>query len=296
MKMLGIVFSDSEWGPLAGIAAQVGCDWDVVAVGVSARVCGQTRSWHVAEGASSVESLVLALGPIAREASHVVSITSMRAKDVLAGLAGALGWPMITDAVEIESSEVFVRPVLAGAALERVQALGGRVVLTARPAAFEKRPVGDFVASEALAVQTGLGPELVSQEVHSGGRPDLAGARVVVSGGRPLADAETFERVIGGLADALHGAVGATRAAVDSGIAPNELQVGQTGKIVAPQVYVAAGVSGSTQHLAGIKDSKTIVAVNTDPDAPIFEFADVGIVADLYEVLPRLEALARSRG
>ena len=216
--------------------------------------------------------------------SHIAAVSSMRAKDVLARLAGLLDAAMVTDAVSVESPTVFVRPMVAGAVLAKVEVLAEPVVITFRPSGF---PIGDAPSMKSVSIPVGA-TQRVSESSGGGSRPDLAQAKVVVSGGRPLKDAETFERLIGGLADKLGGAVGATRAAVDSGIAANELQVGQTGKIVAPDLYIAAGISGSTQHMAGIKDSKLIVAINTDPNAPIFEFADLGIVADLFAVVPEL--------
>jgi electron transfer flavoprotein alpha subunit len=222
--------------------------------------------------------------------SHVAAVSSMRSKDVLARVAAVLDAAMVTDAIAVNSPNSFKRPVVAGAAIATVETLSEPVVVTFRPAGFEKVVPSGPSSVEKISLNMEAKARRVSEGSRGNGRPDLTQAKVIVSGGRPLKDAATFEKVVGGLADALGGAVGATRAAVDSGIAANELQVGQTGKIVAPDLYIAAGISGSTQHMAGIKDSKIIVAVNKDPDAPIFEIADLGIVADLFDVLPELQS------
>jgi electron transfer flavoprotein alpha subunit len=214
----------------------------------------------------------------------------MRSKDVLARLAGLLDAAMVTDVIAVDSPTAFKRPIVAGSIIATVETLAEPVVITFRPAGFSKTSRGGSSAVETVSVDAPSKTRRVSVTARGGSRPDLSQAKVIVSGGRPLKDAETFEKIIGGLADQLGGAVGATRAAVDSGIAANELQVGQTGKIVAPDLYIAAGLSGSTQHMAGIKDSKIIVAINKDPDAPIFEFADFGLVADLYDAIPELQA------
>ncbi len=227
--------------------------------------------------------------------------------NVLAGAAGAWGrdllpriaalacLPMASDILSAEPDEqgiVVKRALYAGSLTGTFRLPGKSAVLSIRATAYAQPRTA---AQTSPIVPLHFDPQtlpsamqVLQREQGSLQRPDLAAARVVVSGGRPLKNAETFERLIGGLADCLGGAAGATRAAVDSGIAPNELQVGQTGRVVAPQLYIAAGISGSLQHLAGMKESRVIAAINTDPDAPIFQAADYGLIADLYEVLPEL--------
>lgn len=269
-KLLFIAFSGTDEG--AGFAAALGLPFDVLSVASDA----------------PADAVAKAIANRASGYSHLAAVSSMRSKDVLARVAGLLDAAMVTDVIACESATVFRRPIVAGTMIETVEAIGNPIVATFRPAGFKG------AASPAQTIDLGdVSPAKtvrVSQSSRGGGRPDLTQAKIVVSGGRPLKDAATFESVIGGLADALGGAAGATRAAVDSGIAANELQVGQTGKIVAPDLYIAAGISGSTQHMAGIKDSKVIVAINKDPDAPIFESADLGLVADLFDAIPQLRA------
>ncbi len=230
-------------------------------------------------------------------ADLIAGTTTTFSRDVLARVAGLLNAPMLSDIMSLSvngSTLTAKRPIYSANLIGTFEVEGTPVVCTVRgpawgkPEARGESPIQNAEVPSNILTRS----EWVSLQGGGGGRPDLTQARVVVSGGRPLKDPETFEKYIGGLADVLGGAVGATRAAVDSGIAPNELQVGQTGKTVAPELYIAVAVSGSVQHLAGMKDSKVIVAINTDPEAPIFQVADYGLVADLYQVVPELiEAL-----
>ena len=268
MKLLGVVFESFEAASLAGLASSLSTEIEFLVLPAEAPPADATAK---------------AIASHATGYSYIAAVSSMQARDVLPRVAGILDASMITDVSAAIDSKTFRRPVVAGSIVATVEVLSDPVVLTIRPAGFPK--IEQAPLPDPISISEQSKAKRISKSSHTGGRPDLTQAKVVVSGGRPLKDAQTFEQVIGGLADALGGAVGATRAAVDSGIAPNELQVGQTGKIVAPDLYIAAGISGSTQHMAGIKDSKVIVAINKDPDAPIFEFADLGIVADLYDAI-----------
>ena len=205
-------------------------------------------------------------------------------------VAAKLDASPISDVVEVVSNDTFVRPIYAGNALETVQTSDAKKVMTVRPTAFKAAGEGGSAPVEKIAGASATGTKFVSEEMVKSDRPELTAARIVVSGGRAMGSAEEFQRVIEPLADKLGAAVGASRAAVDAGYAPNDYQVGQTGKVVAPALYIAIGISGAIQHLAGMKDSKVIVAINKDADAPIFQVADYGLVADYKTAVPDLMA------
>ena len=232
-----------------------------------------------------------------RGITMVVGAASTFSKDVLPRAAGLLDAGMVSDVIDIRRDGddfIFKRVMFAGNVIATVKLDGALKFLTVRAAAFAHPPKGtESSPLESVPVDSGKLPAFIEfggQEAKVAGRPDSTEARVVVSGGRAIKNAGDFERLIGGLADALGGAVGSSRALVDAGITPNSLQVGQTGKIVAPELYIAVGISGAIQHLAGMKDTKFIVAINKDSDAPIFEVADYGLVGDVYQVVPELIA------
>ena len=230
---------------------------------------------------------------IAAPFSHILGPSTTFGKDLMARIAGLLGAPQVSDIMAIESATRFRRPVYAGNALLTVESSGeGQLVGTVRTASFQAAAGGGAAPIEKAAVSVELPTHtrFVSVSAARSDRPDLQTARRVVSGGRALGSAEGF-KILYRLADKLGAAVGASRAAVDAGYAPNEMQVGQTGKIIAPELYVAVGISGAIQHLTGIKDARTIVAINKDSEAPIFEVADIGLVGDLFQIIPEIERL-----
>jgi electron transfer flavoprotein alpha subunit len=230
-----------------------------------------------------------------RGVSMIVATASTFSKDVLPRVAALLDAGMLSDVTAVAPDAgdfTFQRVMFAGNAIATVKLSGPVKVFTVRAAAFTAPPQAEPGSPVvALAVDAASLPnhaEFLSREERASGRPDPTEARIVVSGGRAFKNAEDFERLVGGLADALGGAVGSSRALVDSGITPNSLQIGQTGKVVAPELYIALGISGAIQHLAGMKDTKTVVAINQDSDAPIFEVADYGLVGDVYQIVPEL--------
>jgi electron transfer flavoprotein alpha subunit len=246
------------------------------------------------------EPLAALLVAIAGDYAAIVAPSTAGSKNVMPRAAALLDVMQLSDVTKVVSSDTFERPIYAGNAVQTVQS-GERIkIVTVQTASFDATPAGTTPATirrVAVAVADPGISRFAGDALAASDRPELTGAKIIVSGGRAVGNAENFQKLIVPLADSLHAAVGASRAAVDAGYAPNDWQVGQTGKIVAPMLYIAVGISGAIQHLAGMKDSKIIVAINKDEEAPIFQVADFGLVGDLFTVVPELtEALAKKGG
>ncbi len=289
---LAVVTAASQLGEVHLLVAGSGCG---AVADAAAKIAG-VATVHVADDAAFANQLAENVAPLVAGlmASHDAFLAPATAhgKNIAPRVAALLDVMQISDILSVESADTFTRPIYAGNAIATVQSSDAKKVITVRGTAFAKaEATGGSAAIEAVAAvadsgtSTFVGAEIVKLE-----RPELTSAKIIVSGGRALKDSATFEQIILPLADKLGAAVGASRAAVDAGYVPNDYQVGQTGKIVAPAVYIAIGISGAIQHLAGMKDSKVIVAINKDEDAPIFQVADLGLVADLFTAVPELTA------
>ena len=274
-----ILVAGAGCGAVADAAAQV--------AGVSKVICADNAAYEH-QLAENVSLLVAELGA---DYDNLLAPSTANGKNIMPRVAALLDVGQISDILSIESADTFTRPIYAGNVIATVQSSDAKKVITVRTTAFDAVAAeGGSATVEACAAAHDAGvSQFIREEVAQSDRPELTSASVVISGGRGMQNGDNFS-LLEGIADKLNAAIGASRAAVDAGFVPNDYQVGQTGKIVAPDLYIAVGISGAIQHLAGMKDSKVIVAINKDEDAPIFQVADYGLVADLFEALPELEA------
>jgi electron transfer flavoprotein alpha subunit len=282
-------------------AAAIGGDIHVLVAGHDAKAAAEAAAMlagvtkvlladnaDLAKGlAEPVADLIVSLAP---GYDAIVAPATANGKNILPRAAALLDVQVISGVTKVIAADTFERPIYAGNAIQTVKSKDAKKLLSIMTASFQAAGAGGSATIESIVAPAASGAsKFVSEEVSKSDRPELASAKIIVSGGRALGSSEKFHAVIEPLADKLGAAVGASRAAVDAGYAPNDLQVGQTGKVVAPQLYIACGISGAIQHLAGMKDSKVIVAINKDAEAPIFQVADYGLVADLFEAVPALE-------
>jgi electron transfer flavoprotein alpha subunit len=273
---------------VAGQGCQAAADAAAKIVGVSKVLLADNAAY----AHQLPENVALLVAELGKSYSHVLAPATTNGKNILPRVAALLDASQISEISAVISADTFERPIYAGNAIATVQSTEDIKVITVRPTGFDAAAAeGGSAAVEAVAsVQDAGKSSFVGEELAKSDRPELAGAKIVVSGGRGMGNGENFN-LLYSLADKLGAAVGASRAAVDAGFVPNDMQVGQTGKVVAPQLYIAVGISGAIQHLAGMKDSKVIVAINKDEDAPIFSVADYGIVGDLFDIVPQLDKL-----
>jgi electron transfer flavoprotein alpha subunit len=280
-------------GKLGDVVALVAGQGAQGAADAAAKVAGVSKvllADDAAYGHALAENVAPLVADLMAGYDAFVAPATTTGKNIAPRVAALLDVMQISEVLSVESADTFTRPIYAGNAIATVKSSDGKKVLTVRGTAFEKAAAeGGSASVEAVSGKGDSGlSSFVGAEIAKSERPELTSAKVIVSGGRALGSSEQFHGLIDPLADKLGAAVGASRAAVDAGYAPNDYQVGQTGKIVAPEVYVAIGISGAIQHLAGMKDSKTIIAINKDEDAPIFQVADLGLVGDLFKIVPEL--------
>ena len=287
---LAVVTAAAKLGEVHAIVAGSGC---AAVADQAAKIAGIGKV-HLADDPAYEHGLAENVAPlIADLMGHhdaFLAPATTTGKNIAPRVAALLDVMQISDILSVEGDKVFTRPIYAGNAIATVESSDAKLVITVRGTAFDKAAAeGGSAEIEAVSGPTDAGlSSFVSEEIAKSERPELTSAKIIVSGGRALGSGEKFEEIITPLADKLGAGIGASRAAVDAGYVPNDYQVGQTGKIVAPEVYIAIGISGAIQHLAGMKDSKTIIAINKDEDAPIFQVADLGLVADLFSAVPEL--------